>query len=112
MFAHSHNHVICIFLYRHPLPQLNDAQRWVLSELSCTVSLVNTEMAAFNWRPCADGVAAFVVNKFCDVFIEFTKTGLVADNQTTTPAQKVCQRSHPFHLKIAASISIVISFLS
>jgi valyl-tRNA synthetase len=63
-------------------------QKWILHHLSSAIIFIDQQMEQFAWRPCADEMSSFFYTRFCDVFLEFSKTGLAPD-ATTTPRQQV-----------------------
>jgi valyl-tRNA synthetase len=69
--------------------QKSIADRWILSRLNATTQEVNLALENFRFNDAALTVYKFIWNEYCDWYIEFTKSRLVADGPEKNAAQNV-----------------------
>jgi len=62
---------------------------WILSRLSQTITKVNSSFEAFNLRDASEITRDFILDEFCDVFIEFSKVVLY---QSSNPNEVLATR--------------------
>jgi len=65
------------------------ADRWILSRLNNTTREVNHALESFKFNEAALAVYRFIWNEYCDWYIEFSKSRLMAEGSEKTAAQNV-----------------------
>jgi valyl-tRNA synthetase len=63
---------------KYTLKELSDSKKdfrnmWILSRLAATVELVNTSMEQYLFADATTAIYNFILNDFCDVFLEIVK---------------------------------------